>query len=130
MALFNTSIKYEVVVGLIPGYHGISNNAELAIVRNAWMKYALKYYNETNVYISSIAYEAKALYNREWGCPIDGEPVVVFHCTLNPEFVKNEKVYEDGIVYVAKKLKEELRQSTVTITKTNASIAYLSDKME
>lgn len=126
--MFKPSIKYEVVLGLIEGYElkdiaDLDFNVDAALIK--WKEYALEYFKLTDVYVSAVATKSDVLYNEDWGCPKYGEPVIKFECTMNPEFIKDEDVYEEGVVYITKKLQEYFNQSTVTITKLPAGICYL-----
>ena len=126
------SVKYEVVLGL-PLHSNVINGRMVLceeIAMRAWMKYAKEYYMETNVYVSAIANAGYALYHDDWGCPKSGEEVVTFNCTANRVFVKDLDVYEKGVLYIAEKLKERFKQDTVTITRLDADIYYLTSEKE
>lgn len=132
MSDFKYTLKYEVVIGLncepsdgTRGYIILSES-----VRCAWQRYAKDFYDETGMYVSAISVFGYALYHTDWGCPYEGEQCLSFHCTANPEFVHDFELYEKGILYIAKKLKKEFEQHTITITKLNANICYLTDKEE
>lgn len=136
MGDFNYTLKYEIVVGMetdetinrslkdrIDGYAKTYNK-----IKNKWQEYAKEFYDKYNVYVSSICIAGHALYHTDWGCPTNGEYTVTFHCTANPEFIHDFELYEKGVLYISKKLKEEFKQHTVTITKLNANICYLTDE--
>lgn len=129
MSKFKETVKYEVVLGLPendPIINGrITKNEDIA--KDMWNTYAKEYYSKTDVYVSAIANEGHAIYNDEWGCPKYGERVITFNCTANRTFIKDLSKYEEGIVYITTKLKEYFKQSTVTITKINSEVLYLSD---
>lgn len=129
--MFINAVKYEITMGVLEGYE-FDDIADLDpliwTALDKWKEIALEYYTITGVYISSVAIECDALYNEEWGCPRFGEPIVRFDCTMNPEFVKDEKVYEEGILYISKKLKEFFKQTTVNITKLPATVCYLKNE--
>lgn len=140
--MFIPSVKYEVVLGVLEGYDDLQwapdridnpnipgiNFDEPSILDSLekWKEYALEYFNLYNTYVSAVAIpHTYAVYNEEWGCPVYGEPVVVFHCTMNPEFIRDANLYELGVVYIAEKLMKFFKQSTVTITKLPAGVCYL-----
>ena len=95
--MFIPSVKYEVVLGVYEGYDipDILDEVELrnkidsdcSTVLEKWKEFALEYFDLHNTYVSAVAFNANTLYSNAWGCPKYGEPVVVFHCILNPEFI-------------------------------------------
>ena len=129
--LFKPTVKYEVVFGDAGDTYangGIVSNSKL--YRSKWMEYAGEYFDETGTYISAIANEGYALYNEEWGCPLLGEETITFNCTANPEFIKDMELYEAGVLYITNKLKEFFKQSTVTITKLESTVKYITNSEE
>lgn len=129
MAEFKQSVKYEVVIGLtadpIPDEITIFSTDNM---QYHWQVYAEEFFNKNDVFVSAIATFGYAIYHHEWGCPVIGEQCLTFHCTANPEFIKDLDVYEKGVIYITKKLKKRFRQHTITITKLPADICYLTDK--
>ena len=131
MKAFKPTIKYEIVIGLDCEPDNNSNRRftiSAEYVRYAWQKYAKDFYEENNVYVSSISLFGYALYHTDWGCPYEGEQCLSFHCTANPEFVKDMDMYEKGLLYIVKKLKKEFDQHTITITKIPSEVLYLTDE--
>lgn len=132
--MFISTVKYEITMGVLEGYDlgdidDIDVYPFLDMAHEKWLDYALEFYKLSDVYISSIAiYQCHALYNEDWGCPRQGEPIVRFDCAMNPEFVKDENKYEEGILYISKKLKEFFKQTTVNITKLPATVCYLKNE--
>ena len=129
---FKPTVKYEITIGVLEGYNfdKVTETDIYTLIDTAlekWKEYAAEFYSLTDIYISAIGlYQCSALYNEAWGCPKYGEPIVRFDCTLNPEFVKNPNIYEDGIIYISKKLQEFFKQYTVNITKIHqTSVCYL-----
>lgn len=124
------SVKFEVVIGVpddevhMHGDKYAKTNETLMI--QAWMNYAKEFFKEHDCYVSAIAVPGKAVYNMDWGCPLYGERVVTFHCTANPIFIKDLFLYEEGLMYITKKLKEQFHQNTITITRLEADVCYLA----
>lgn len=128
--LARSTVKYEVLVG-VPDGMPITNDIFFKDdIRAAWQKYAKEFYDKTNVYVSAITMFGRAIYRTEWGCPHCGESVISFHCTANPEFIKDLNLYKEGVLYISKKLKKEFGQHTITITQLPAGIFYLTDESE
>lgn len=126
MRNFKQSAKYEIVIGLIADAPISPFSVEY--VQYLWQRYAEKFYDENGIYVSAIAVFGHAVYHTEWGCPTSGEQCLTFHCTANPEFIKDLEKYEEGVLYITKRLKRELNQQTITITKLPADICYLTTK--
>lgn len=132
------TVKYEVVIGVpddtefpifSPEFSVITGTmmkCQLDEMKSAWQNYAEEFYEEHDVYVSSIAITGKALYHDYWGCPKHGERVLTFNCTANPEYIKDMDLYEEGILYITKKLKKQFEQNTITITKLPAEVFYLT----
>ena len=123
------TLKFEVVIGLSsdPTPDGIYLFTT-EHMQTIWQKYAEEFFNKTSVYVSAIAVFGRAIYHHEWGCPIEGEQCLTFHCTANREFIEDLDMYEKGVLYIAKKLKKEFKQHTITITKIPSRIYYLTDE--
>jgi hypothetical protein len=145
MIKFVPTVKYEVVIGVPKKRvrNPLLETIEKPTIRNRpkmvdvsthgdmikdWMTFAKEYYEKTDTYVSSIATDSKALYNSAWGCPTFGEETLTFNCTANPTFIKDMDLYEKGIFYITGKLKEKYEQHTITITKLNSHICYLTDE--
>ena len=110
------TIKFEITTGINEGYfHENENRNGEQIVGELWQKIALNIYNSTEIYISSNISPSKTVYNTEWGCPKGGEDTVNINGTANPEFVKDLEQWKSVVLEIAKKLKTELKQSTMTV---------------
>lgn len=130
------TVKFEVVIG-VPDDKFINGKYEDNIyniedniynINKAWMKYAKEFYEKTQIYVSAISVNGKALYNSDWGCPPEGERTITFNCTANRFFIDDLYTYEEGVLYIAEKLKEEFKQHTITITKIPSYIWYYADE--
>ena len=128
--MVSATYKYEIVIG-VPDDKFVNGRMESQVQKMIckWQEYAKEYYNKTDVYVSAIAIEGKAIYNTEWGCPKGGERTLTFNCTLNPRFINSAEVYGEGIKYIVGKLKKFFNQHTITITifSDNVYITYYTD---
>lgn len=86
----------------------------------------MNFFEKSGIYISAISTEGRAIYKKEWGCPLHGERIITFHCTANINFINDLDLYKDGILYITKKLKKDFKQHTITITVIPSDIIYLS----
>ena len=120
--------KYEVVIG-IENDITVSRMIEREIEKmiKSWQKHAKEYFDKTGIYVSAIVNEGRAIYNEDWGCPDGGERTLTFNCTRNPKFIEDDNMYRMGIYYITSNLKKEFKQHTITITKMNAEIDYITD---
>ncbi|APQ78561.1 MULTISPECIES: hypothetical protein [Clostridium] len=110
------TIKFEMVTGINEGYyHKNQNKNGVQIVGEVWQKIALEVFKERGIYISSVINGSKTVYNKEWGCPEGGEDTVTITSTANPEFVQNLEQWKEAVIQIAKKIKKELKQSTMTV---------------
>lgn len=134
----NNTVKYEVVIG-VPDDKFVNGKYENQIEKmiNKWQEFAKEFFDqtgtgtcETGTYVSAIANSGKAIYHTDWGCPDHGERVVTFNCTANPTFIKDLDKYEEGVLYITKKLKKEFQQHTITITCIPVGVFYLTDENE
>lgn len=129
------TVKFEVVVAIPDIGNPIVNDKRLSkldIASRAWKTFAKKFYEKTDVYVSAIVNEGRALYLKEWGCPSDGEYTVTYNCTMNPNFINGlaKYEYENGVIWIAKQLKKHFKQHTVSITKIDSKgtfMEYLTD---
>lgn len=122
--------KYEIVIGVpdVKFINGRFEDQAYAMV-NKWQEYAKEYYDKTGIYVSAIANEGKAIYNKDWGCPDGGERTLTFNCTPNRVFIEDIIKYRQGIAYIVAKLKKEFEQHTITITNiTPATMDYFTDE--
>lgn len=123
------TVKFEVVIG-VPDDKFVNgkNQDQAKLMINKWQEYAKEYYDATDVYVSAIANEGRAIYHKAWGCPDGGERTLTFNCTANREFITDLELYIRGIDYIVAKLKKEFNQHTVTMTELNALVHYFTDE--
>ena len=63
----NETIKYEVVIGVPDDeFRNGKLQSTIDIMKDKWQEYAKKYFDETGIYVSAIAVEGRAIYNKEW----------------------------------------------------------------
>lgn len=125
----NVTKKYEVVIGVPDDkFANGKNQDQIKLMIEKWQEYAKEYYNKMQIYISAIAVEGKAVYNKDWGCPDGGERTLTFNCTCNTKFIENILEYEAGIYYIVAKLKKYFNQHTITVTEIDSNIHYFTDE--
>lgn len=80
--------------------------------------------DKTGIYLSLKITESNILYKREWGCPPLGEPVIDISITRNPKFNTDNEKFKYAVKTLTQLLKEEFKQSTVTMTVSSGIIYY------
>lgn len=120
--------KVEFTIGINPGYFHNNNTVQgnLMQFNNLYMKVAAEVFEQTEIYISAVSTESRCLYHREWGCLDGGEETFTVTATRNPEFCPDPNKWVNSVVEVVKRLKTELKQSTVTIEFSKVQILYLT----
>ena len=125
------TISFRIVVGVEKGYFhntkGVAESALVYKVSKLWQELTREEYNESYIYVSAVAQPGAVIYNQEWGCPTGGESVVVLSGSANPTFVKDLDAWKETVVKLAKQLKKELKQSTLTVEFFETDLVYLTD---
>ena len=92
----------------------------MAAIGELYKEQALVVMGETGLYISSVMQAGACLYNTEWGCPVGGEPSVIFTGSLNPAFVGDDgwvgmEKWKHAVTLVSARMKTALKQTTATL---------------
>jgi len=125
------SLTFTAVIGISEGYEKLSTiaNEAMAIVGLEWQKEATEAFDMGLPFITVTVSPAKVVYSQKWGCPKGGEAVCTVVGTSNPDFVKTEAdldQWKKTAIEITKKVKENLKQSTVFIDfKENLETVYL-----
>lgn len=80
-----------------------------------WGNAAAWVYRVDGIYVPAVILPGRVVYSTEWGCPPNGEDVIVFQGHGNPKFVKDSRAWRAAVVQIVRRLKEELGQRTVTV---------------
>lgn len=125
------TISFRIVAGVAEGYfhnlNGISDNDLVNKVAKLWQEIAKDTFNESGIYVSAIAQPGSVVYHRGWGCPAGGESVVVLSGTANPEFIEDLDEFREIVIKLAKELKKELKQSTLSVEFFESDFVHLTD---
>lgn len=121
----NKTLRFEIVTGINKGYfHTNSQSESLDLVGEIWQKIAKEEFEKNNIYISAVIKSSKTIYNEEWGCPQKGEETVVLTGVANKEFVYDVEKWKDTVIKLAKELKKQLKQSTLTCEFIETELYY------
>ena len=125
------TLSFRLVVGVEKGYFhdvkGVADNGLVYKVSELWQKLAANEFNQSGIYVSVIAQPAAVIYHQEWGCPQGGESVIVLSGSANPNFIKDLDAWKKVVIKLAKELKEQLNQTTLTIEFQETDLVYLTD---
>ena len=125
------TLSFRLVVGVEKGYYhdvkGVASNELVEKVAELWQELAKREFDETFTYVSAVAQPGSVVYHTQWGCPTGGESVVVLSGSANPTFVKDLNKWKEVVTKLAKKLKQKLKQATLSIEFQETDLVYLTD---
>lgn len=120
-------------IGVYEGY-GHNNAGNAADFGALLQKICGETMEVTGIYPSFVVSPTKTIYHTDWGCPVGGEDTFDISATFNPLFAPAGKTQEEAFelfrtaaMYAIRKLKKELRQTTVSVLETEIEFKYLSD---
>ena len=117
-----------IIFGIHEGYY-TTNNEEIdcSVVIPQLQKILKDYkYNHHNERLTGIISTGRAIYEEDRGCPSTGEPVIRFETTYNREKTQsNEYEWKCGVRALAKIIREEYKQTTVTLEFIESSLHYI-----
>ena len=121
------TVSFRMVLGVNEGYGSHTSNAiDAEAVAEAYKEASAELFSATGVYISASMVESKTLYHTDWGCPVGGEATATFFGSCNPEFTDVAQ-YREIVTALAKILKKQFTQSTVTVEFFESEMVYLAD---
>lgn len=121
----NKTLRFEIVSGVNKGYFHTNKQSEsLDLVGSIWQKIAKEEFEISGIYVSAVIKVSKTIYNEEWGCPQNGEETVVLTGVANKEFVDDIEKWKDAVIKLAKQLKNQLKQSTLTCEFMTTELHY------
>jgi len=126
------TLRFSATFGVVAGYGHSNENltpaAAQSIVAEAWQKAAAVVFADRGIYVSSVVVPSKTVYHTDWGCPVGGEVTAAVSGEANPEFTPDMAAWKEAVVAVAKLVKAELQQSTVSLTFSQVDdFVYLAD---
>lgn len=123
----SNTLRFEIVSGVNKGYFTEENKTidNLNLIGSIWQKIAKEEFEVCDIYISAVISSSKTVYHELWGCPKSGEETVIITGVANKEFVKDLDEWKQCVLRLAKKLKSELGQNTMTCEFMNTELYYL-----
>ena len=130
------SLRFVLTLGVNEGYVNNASQPDMAAIGELYKTEALAVMEETGLYISSVMQAGACLYNTEWGCPVGGEPSVIFAGSLNPAFLPEgegwigvEK-WKRAVQILADRMKTALKQTTATLEFVETEYLYMQTPKE
>lgn len=125
MELLKTD-KVSFVIGVNPGYfHNNNNKVSLSKLARDVDKAAKKAEEIQGCYVAFNISYGVTMYKTEWGCPDGGERTFTISAVRNPKFNKDSDQWKWACITAISALREELKQSTVTIEFSEIEMIYL-----
>lgn len=120
------TLSFIIVTGVNKGYfHSNEQQITEKQIGELWQEIALKQFNKSTLYISTVIQKSNTVYNMDWGCPKGGEDTFNIVGTANPEFITDINKWKDIVIECANELKSKLEQSTMTIEFKEVDLLYL-----
>lgn len=118
------TLTCKATLGINPGYNNI--NKEISKEDYIRIEKCIEESNKNNYfYISFVVYPCKVFYNKEWGCPDNGENCVILESTANPKFINDFNIWKSCCRKVLCDLKDEFKQSTLSVIFQEAEFEYI-----
>ena len=115
--------KFEFTIGVTEGYFHNNEDSDINFVELV-DKCAREVEKLTGRYVSFNIYPVITLYKSEWGCPKGGEKTYVLSAIRNPKFNDDKWIWSASCMNVMLKLKNELKQSSVTGEFSKVEMVY------
>lgn len=120
MKLFDYFCKFEITIGINPGYfHDNPNDDAAKIVSHLWQTYCNELYKEKKKVVSAVISNVNIVYPTDLGCPEVGEKCAKIEVQFNPKFLKDKFEYialMAEMYNIIEMMQSDLQQSTVSIT--------------
>lgn len=111
------------IMGVNPGYNNTNNdNFDMCEFMQTFLNQESKKYKS---YIPFVVIPSKTIYNEEWGCPYGGETTYALYSTMSSRYIGGISDWKEQCVNIIQDLKNELHQSTATITFSECDVVYL-----
>lgn len=110
--------SFTAVFGVEPGYdteYRTHQEAAMQRVAAAWDEAMEKEFASSKILVTAVCTPGRVVYQREHGCPVDGETIVTVTGVTNPKFVKDVDAWETAVYEIVKNVKHTLRQSRVSL---------------
>lgn len=117
--------KFEFTIGVTEGYFHNNENSDIDFVELV-DQCCRAVEKMTGIYVAFNIAPIITLYKSEWGCPKGGEHTYVLSAIRNPKFNDGRARWKNSCLSVMARLKEELRQSSVTGEFSKVKMVYFN----
>lgn len=126
------SEKYEIIIGFIPGYKSDDEITQEDMIPISKFCSLYQKISEENALlkVSGVIDSVVTVYSTQYGCLVGGEPCYRITCQRNPTFDSDPSLFRKAVMENVTKLKQTLRQSTVTVSRSEVDVTYLTSKSE
>ncbi|URZ02292.1 hypothetical protein CLAUR_022890 [Clostridium felsineum] len=125
--IMENTLRFEMVTGINKGY--FNNNQQdfmFDFISELWQDIAKREFEFSRIYVSAVINKSKSVYNEELGCPKGGEYTFVITGVANSEFINDIIEWKNAVIRIAKTLKRELKQSTLSCEFLNTELYYFN----
>lgn len=117
--------KFSFTIGVTEGYfHNNETEVNMLQFTKEVNSKSTETESELGIYIPFVIVPTVTLYKPEWGCPKGGEKTFTLSAVRNPKFNSDVEQWKAACRSVVLKLKQSLKQSTVTGEFTEVEIEY------
>lgn len=126
------TVQISGVCGVHPGYGENQGGAPEKFTATL-QELSKKVFEERGIYCSFVVNSSKTIYHTEWGCPVGGEDTFSVSTLYNPAFPppgantpeEGAEMFTAAAIQVLEMLKEELKQSTLSVVVSPVEMLYL-----
>lgn len=122
----------KAIVGIPEKYKYISEQDIEGYISYSLIDYVNEIEKRTGIYISIETNITRVHYKNEWGCPneVTGERCVCIQALRNPKFMNNSVIWKNACIELMKLIKDEWKQSTISVQFFNTDMFYLYTENE
>lgn len=118
------TMTFTATFGLSPGYSDHSSPLGSRAIAEAVHSAIERVQATSGVIVGCVVQPAQVFYPFAFGCPVQGESVIVVSGAHNPKFCGADS-WREAATALVELIKETLRQERVTLTFSPAEIVYL-----
>ena len=115
----------KICLGINSGYNNDKEPDNWYLIRTKIQDILKEAEAECGTYVSFTMVPGHVIYKMQWGCKHGGKPVALLEATRNSTFNSDENEWRRAVQCVARKLKEQFKQSTLTVSFQEADVVYM-----
>lgn len=118
------TIEINANIGVCPGYGHDNQGGAPELFTKTLQDICKEVFDETGTYCSFVVTSAKTIYHTEWGCPVGGEKTFNVSTLCNPIYMPYLEKFRMIAHIILKRLKVELKQSTISVVEKEVDFEY------